>query len=289
LSAIVNSLTTRNARHDIPAGDSKAPWDKIKENVLVAIKNGTYYDPVICDNQSKMHLQFKSPFSGEELNVSKEGFVFAKTSNRLPDVSSIFDPARVYGGYEQGITWAAAAYDTHQISPDTVAKMLQLLSKVKNWPGVSELSKSTYFKHFLHRHAGSPDLLAAQSADTELIFKFLQPMRLYELPPTPGPVPIPPLGGRGRGLKRSAPSAPPAQRAAPQMGRTFVGGVAGSGRTPSAKLCKSRVDLGFICSYPDCIFSHSCATCGKDHPASACQVWDAAKGAAAAALIKRRG
>ena len=39
----------------------------------------------------------------------------------------------------------------------------------------------------------------------------------------------------------------------------------------TGKVCFSRLRLGKECKYPDCKFSHTCPSCGKDHTATECE------------------
>ena len=122
-------------------------------------------------------------------------------------------------------------------------------------------------------HAGEDNWKGKAFADMELVAKFL--LRPEEKPGAQkrwreGDVSGDPAGKRRRGNRGSG------RGGGGGRGARAVGGKGGAWR--AEKPCFSRLDRRYgVCYFPDCKFSHACASCGADHEAEACKKWDQAK------------
>jgi hypothetical protein len=123
-------------------------------------------------------------------------------------------------------------------------------SQADNWPAIL-LADNTIKGQFLWGEHPDPDLLY---------------------------VPVVPLRSRGESQHRRGSGGQQhggsGKRKKSSRGRG--GGKGGRGSSRSA-YCRSRVFLASMCSYTPCQYNHSCACCGKDHPATDCPVYDLAK------------
>jgi hypothetical protein len=269
--------------NDTAEGYLKSPLDKHLEASLNTLYAGSYVEPVSLDSVSLNYLKFKAPFANPGFE-SSNGTMVVRANTRLPDTGNVFDAHRVFSGYTKLIE--LASNDKFQrFSARYVGQMLEVLNLVVSISHATELSKGTFFKNFLLDTAGVTDLVDAYNRSSMLLMQFL----VTQAPAVPRTAYREPAPAQSRrGSKRPA---------APLVASFSRGGPAvmsaSSGREPrvrpsSDKPCKSRCDPGFTCTYPDCVFSHICVACGQNHPASACTSWDAAKGAAAMALINTR-
>jgi hypothetical protein len=285
LTLMSNKFQSRQASVD--AGSSSkalvSPAVKHKEDTLKTFAAGGFVDPVSIDPMSLRFLEFKAPFASQGLETNSSGFMVVRQNTRLPDTSHIFEASRVLGGFGTLIEWCLND-DQKRFSATYVGEMLTLLNTVKEIDYITELSKGTFFKHFLLKHRGVPSLMEAYNTDTVLTFKFFV-MQAQAVPPMPAFRDVAPA--MRRGVKRNAgvgPSLASFSRSGPAV-MSASAPRSSKGRSSSDKPCKSRCDPGFTCTYQDCVFSHACVSCGQNHPASACSSWDVAKGAAAMALI----
>jgi hypothetical protein len=269
--------------NDTAEGSLKSPLEKHLEASLNKLYAGSYVEPVSLDSESLNYLKFKAPFANPGLEASN-GTMVVRANTRLPDTANVFVAYRVFGGYTKLIE--LASNDKGQrFSARYVGQMLEVLNLVVSIGHATELSKGTFFKNFLLETAGVTNLVDAYKGSSMLLMQFLV-TQAPAVPRTPYREPAPAQSRRGS-KRPAAPSVASFSRGGPAVMS------ASSGREPrmrpsSDKPCKSRCDPGLTCTYPDCVFSHICVACGLNHPASACSSWDAAKGAAAMALINTR-
>jgi hypothetical protein len=296
LSQVLAALTnnTRPPRqsswfNDTSEGVRMSPLDRHLETCLNMLAAGNYVEPVSLDSISIDYLKFKAPFAPPRLEASASGSMVVRANTRVPDTSTVFDASRVFSGYSKLIELASTDV-LKRFSAFQVGQMLGVSNLVQSISYATEASKAIFFKHFLLQTAGVTDLVKAFNESSMLLMKFLV---MQALPPPPrmpfrDAVPAP----SRRGTKRAL--------VGPSLASSSRGGSAVMSassardsrmRSSSDKPCKSRCDTAFTCTYPDCVFSHACVSCGQNHPASVCTSWDAAKGAAAMALIgtRRRG
>jgi hypothetical protein len=284
--ALQAARTANFAGTQMPVGQLQTPWAMVKSSALTNMLHGQYVEPVLCDDITRDYLMFKAPFAGEQLSIDRDGMIKTARGSRLPDVANVFTAHRIKQGYQRLIQWVL---EDPRFEATLAMQMLQLYNKVFGWPHVSEQAQATYFKHFLLKHAGSKDLLKDQRDDTELIYRFLvvhtggmqssSSSASSSSSSASSSSASSSSAARPRGSKRSSSALIPRGSAATTAAAPM--------RVRSEKPCFSRVDLNATCAYSDCVFSHACASCGRDHPASACPSWDAAKGAAAAAAMNR--
>ena len=149
------------------------------------------------------------------------------------------------------------------------------------------LVRTAYFlKHFMSVHHKSDNWVQELAADNTIKGQFL-----WGEHPNPDMVRIPvvPLavggassgGGsrehsdsRKRGRDRGGRDRRQTGGPGPRAHKAFTG--------TSNKFCRSRTNPAVTCTHNPCIFSHECASCGLDHPASQCPAFDAVKAKAAA-------
>lgn len=145
------------------------------------------------------------------------------------------------------------------------------------------LVRTAYFlKHFMSVHHKSDNWVQELAADNTIKGQFLwgehpnpDLVRVPVVPLTTGGAS---LGDGSESRKRGRDRGSGNRRERRQNG----GQAKTTKKFTSNKFCRSRTNPASVCTHDPCIYSHECASCGQDHPASQCPAFDVAKAKAAA-------
>ena len=270
LSLVLGALLEKSpAVRDAPLQSTStiSPWQRHVAKAEELLKAHKFVDPVTLDSVTEEHMRFKS-VPTRVVGETEGGLMIVGKEVKAPDVSRVFDPARTRNGYLRMVTLASKCAVKSVSS--RVHDFLALDTKVWNYPNASDLSKSTFLKHFLLEHEASDDLVGEFDKATTLLARFMWSIAQPQSQSSGYVAPKRKLPKLGPGSLTSASTAD--KRA----------------RFMSEKPCYSRVEKGKVCDYPGCKFNHACVSCGQDHTASECNAFDEQKSKAALADMKRR-
>ena len=252
---------------DKPALDALVRHYKAVDGRLVA---GLWVDPMCLCPRYLEKLRMKD--AGQTAKSEKLGGVTITSGPAPISCQNWYYPEGMRDGYLRLVA------RTSQI-PERAGRvndMLLFFVEIWNYPDVSDENRSRFMKEYMYDHAGETDWASAYHNDTVLVKKYLaKSSGSASLGAAPSGDRRQPSTTKSSGGKRRRSRSPRRDR--------------GARGEYTRKVCYTRLDpKRGECTYRGCKFSHKCATCGEDHPASKCPRWEDKKGAEAMTQAQAR-
>jgi hypothetical protein len=287
-SELMSQFVTGQAGSSSSSSSKETPFEKHMKAMTARIKNDL---PVPLPELSgrfleKLRRQATAPAAKHMLGTD----MFLTSSAVIPeDTSNNLQFRDCCDG------WAHFMHLVGQYkSSAVVLDRIEFWFKVTSSKSLSPTGQVAYIRDFMQKYSAAPSWMASMRSDHQLMFEVSMKYMPTSSAPTAAPATIrapplkrvrPPRQGQpplpSNRNSRSSHAQPPAWAAQvlPKLGpikRLRQSGSAQSGGDPNAShVCYSRSDPNAPCQYaPNCRFNHACATCGDDHSAAECPVWD---------------
>ena len=249
----------------------QTPFDLHLSRIKRLLKNGSYVDPMQLCKTVLDKLRLRMP--GEKKKSEKLGSLTISTrhSDFSVDTSAWFNPVSMREGFNKMVGLVLGIPEVH----DRAVDLMEFFDLVWDHPCGSDENKCRFVKHVLFTYPRSVNLKKEAFGDLAFVQRFLQ-----------GPC-GPDNAKRGGDFGAYEDTRRRRRSRSRDQDRANSGGK-GQNRGDDKKrqkICFSRADKKVgECSWgTKCCFSHNCASCGSDHPASSCKNWDDAKGQSAKA------
>ena len=251
--AVAAAVLAKLEANGLPPRDSEPeekelvlPLDKHYAEIDGRLVRHLFVDPMQLADGVVQKLKFKIP--GQKAKSQRIGDLVLSSDVDDTKTGHWFDPDGMEQGFLRLITRVMGLESEAHRAPD----MLKLSQKVWGFEKGTRHGKAKFLKHFLYNHAASNDLCGEFDRDLDLKLVYL--------------------------LSSGPNSAADGKRKASGSG-SRPDGSGKRRREKSGKKCFTRLDPSKgKCFHKDCIFDHSCVSCGGDHAAVDCKDWDPAKG-----------
>lgn len=242
---------------DDDGGADASKFDRWIAKAKKDFASHAFVDPMRCCPRVLDKLRFA--VSGMRRTTNVGGIRISLQDDVISSVGGWWDADQMRAGYNYMLELMLQVPEARHRVPDLMA----FGRKVWEFPGATSFGKAVYLKQMLFKYRACDDFVARFYHDSEMERKFLH-------------------GSDSPGLRELAPRAAragQAQRGGARRDGVRRDGTRKRGAPPrSDKVCWTRLEKGRgECTFNNCRFNHSCASCGGDHSADKCNRWDAAK------------
>ena len=237
------------------APKSKKPILSVEDQALASIEARSFFDVRRLDQKNLDHMAFFIP-DDDTSSVDFGGLRVSSARVKELSYASNHDFEIWRSGY---LKWVTILSNSSLAM--LIADRILFLSKLEAFDCKGSL-KVIFGNRFMLQNAAAPNWVDIFLSSTHDIFMFLVDKPVKYPSSLRDPKPKPPKPKNPRNIRP-----PPAGKP--------NGGPPLKKARPTEKICRSRAFVAFgQCSYPNCKFSHKCASCDRDHAAVDCGAWN---------------
>jgi hypothetical protein len=250
-------------RDDADEKDMEPPLEKYLKKVRARVHRKAFVDPMTLSRSYLDYVKEKNPARGQQRLITLGNSVRMATDEPLlKDVSRDYDEHR----FRQGMDYLLLMYAEDETVSSRVPDMLKFSQKLWSMRVGTATQRLKFAKEFMYKHAKSLDWATLMDTDIVLMRESFDDGDACDNQRGRSRSRSPRRGGKG------------AQRSNSRRGRSPQGRGRAKSKPGAKPTCYSRTDPAVgQCTYNSCRFSHECASCGQDHPASSCPKWDKRK------------